>query len=682
LSWGREMSSQGKDLVSMGVDLYRGSPASRLRATYAISIVKNGEVVYEATDIPLAKVIRLALEYKPGYIVLDNIYELARSKKELVKILSLFPYRSQILLATFSVSTGYRDIREVAAEHGLLESRRKPDPQTTARILAMLGQKGVGQAIRVWEERTKIVISKGRSGKAGGSSEDRYLRSLRTAVLRYVRKIKESLDREGIPYQLSYRKAEGGLDRAVFIVEAPRERLAGIVKSRRGRYVVVRVKPVARTRILISEDVEKRMRPIIVGIDPGAVYGIAVIDLDGRVVTTETIRGGDVYQAISAIIKYGTPVLVASDKKPLPEAVRKVAAAFNARVYEPEYVVSDAEKSTLVASSGYRVGSIHERDALAACLLAYKEYSKKFEQAERILEALEIKIPSHKVKAEIIRGSTIASSIESAIEEMILEMEESFSREIGVIQRFVRGVIEGESKIRNLEARISALLSERQTMIDRIRELEEELKRITNEYEEFKRGIKLEIERDRLASTLMERLKICQESYRSLEEGFEELKKDLEELKKIILKYEEKGYRKVPRIYQPIDSPDIDIIEKFGAMDDTYIIYIDDFSNMKRQDLEYLRERLKRVITLTPKCPVKYIGDRSSHVVCVEIPQERIITVSSRYILIDKEAIKNISDLYRSIYETIPRSLIITEEDLEKLVDEYRSSKTRAQIKE
>lgn len=673
------MTSSERELVSMGIDLYKGSPASKLKATYAISIVRNGGVVYEASDIPLAKVIRLALEYKPDYIVLDNLYELARSKRELVKILSLFPYKSQILLATFDMATGYRDLREVAAEHGLLDIKRKPDPQTTARILAMLGQKGIGQAIRVWEERAKIIVSKGRSGRAGGSSEDRYLRSLRAAVLRYVRKIKEALDRERIPYQLSYRKSEGGLDRAVFIVDAPRERLAGIVRSKRGRYVTVRVKPIARTKIMVSEDVEKRLKPVIVGVDPGAAYGIAVMDLDGRVIATETIKGGDVYQAISSIIKYGTPVLVASDKKPIPDAVRRVAAAFNAKLYEPGYVVSDSEKSSLVAFTGHHVGSIHERDALAACLLAYKEYSRKFEQVERILESLEIKIPSYRVKAEIIRGSTIASAIESAIEDLLLEMEEDLSREIGVIQRIVRGVIEEESRARKLEARISALLSERQSLIDRARELEAELRRVVNEYEEFKKRVRLEIERDRLASSLMERLRICQESYRSLEEGFEELKRDLEKLKRIVLEYEERGYKKMPRIYQPIDSPDIEDIERRGGLEDMiYMIYVDDFSNMGRGDIEYLRERLKRVIVVTPQCGVKYIGDRSSHVVCVEMPRENVIAISSRYVLIDRESLEKIKDQYRSIYESIPTPMGISEEDLERLIQEYRSSKARA----
>jgi predicted RNase H-like nuclease (RuvC/YqgF family) len=108
------------------------------------------------------------------------------------------------------------------------------------------------------------------------------------------------------------------------------------------------------------------------------------------------------------------------------------------------------------------------------------------------------------------------------------------------------------------------------------------------------------------------------------------------------------------------------------------MIYVDDFSNMGRGDIEYLRERLKRVIVVTPQCGVKYIGDRSSHVVCIEMPRENVIAISSRYVLIDRESLEKIKDQYRSIYESIPTPMSISEEDLERLIQEYRSSKARA----
>jgi hypothetical protein len=75
---------------------------------------------------------------------------------------------------------------------------------------------------------------------------------------------------------------------------------------------------------------------------------------------------------------------------------------------------------------------------------------------------------------------------------------------------------------------------------------------------------------------------------------------------------------------------------------------------------------------------MKYIGDRSSHVVCVEMPRENAVAISSRYVLIDRESLEKIKDQYRSIYESIPTPMGISEEDLERLIQEYRSSKARA----
>jgi hypothetical protein len=47
-------------------------------------------------------------------------------------------------------------------------------------------------------------------------------------------------------------------------------------------------------------------------------------------------------------------------------------------------------------------------------------------------------------------------------------------------------------------------------------------------------------------------------------------------------------------------------------------------------------------------------------------------------VLIDRESLEKIKDQYRSIYESIPTPMGISEEDLERLVQEYRSSKARA----
>jgi len=60
------------------------------------------------------------------------------------------------------------------------------------------------------------------------------------------------------------------------------------------------------------------------------------------------------------------------------------------------------------------------------------------------------------------------------------------------------------------------------------------------------------------------------------------------------------------------------------------------------------------------------------------MPRENAVAISSRYVLIDRESLEKIKDQYRSIYESIPTLIGISEEDLERLIQEYRSSKARA----
>lgn len=666
-------ASDPQETVSMGLDLFRGSPASASRASYAVCIVKGGRIVYEAQDLSLAKVIRLALEHRPRYIVLDNLYEIAASKKDLTRILGFFPYGSQVLLATFDPVKGYRDLRDVAQEHALLDVRRKLDPVEAARILALLGQRGVGYPVRAWEERTRIVISKGRSGRAGGSSEDRYLRSLRTAVLRHARKVKEALDARGISYQLAYRKAEGGLDRAVFIVEAPRERLSGLVRGRRGRLVTISVKPVMKTRIVLPENVERHAKPVIAGVDPGAEYGVAIIDLEGRVLATETIKGGDVYQAISAIMRHGIPVLVASDKKPLPEAVRRVAAAFNARVFEPDYVVSDVEKSALAASAGHTSGSVHERDALAACVMAYRFFSKKLEEADRILNALGLEVPRSKVRVEILRGSSIASAIESAIEEL-LEKPEGSSRGVELIQRFVRSTIEGESRIRRLEERISELLSERQRLLDKLSELEERLRVLSSEYEHFRRGVKAEVEKERSVAVLSERLRVCQESYRSLESHVDELRSRIRDLVKIIELHGERGLRTIPRLRLPLSSGPLEDLKLSGGLGDLYVAYLES-DDAPQREVEALASYLGKILLISRRCGWRSLGDRKSHAVCVEVKEDEIYPLDARSVVMGSGRLQEILKIYHEVRASLPEKAGIGEKDLERILEEYRRSR-------
>lgn len=124
------------------------------------------------------------------------------------------------------------------------------------------------------------------------------------------------------------------------------------------------------------------MKHIIVGIDPGKTAAIACIDLEGRALHIESARFAGFNWFVDKIKEVGIPVLIASDKKNSTAAIDKIGAAFGARIFSPEQDISVTNKEMI--TSKFSFSNIHERDALSAALTAYKAYSRKFNQAERL----------------------------------------------------------------------------------------------------------------------------------------------------------------------------------------------------------------------------------------------------------------------------------------------------------
>ena len=142
---------------------------------------------------------------------------------------------------------------------------------------------------------------------------------------------------------------------------------------------------------------------MIVGFDPGRWTGIAVLDFDKNLVLLETIRGG-MPEAINLIRQHCRPLIIAIDKKRIKSA-EKLAAVFGAKVHAPAKDLSVVEKSRL--TSAYPAKTDHERDALAAALIAYKKYRPILRKIKkRELEIFESLLKSDKpnIKAALSMG--------------------------------------------------------------------------------------------------------------------------------------------------------------------------------------------------------------------------------------------------------------------------------------
>ena len=140
-------------------------------------------------------------------------------------------------------------------------------------------------------------------------------------------------------------------------------------------------------------------RHIIVGIDPGATFGIAAVGLDGRRAALRSTLGGfsDAARIIEAI---GTPSLVACDTNPAPEAALRLASYFSCRLFVPRQSVREEDKRLVARGAG--TSNTHERDAYCAAVFAYRSHANKLRQIDA-LEGLELG-EKERVKHLLLRG--------------------------------------------------------------------------------------------------------------------------------------------------------------------------------------------------------------------------------------------------------------------------------------
>jgi len=413
--------SQPEGPLYMGVDLESGEPGAP-GARYSVAAVDaEGRLVGKWEGASLARLVRLAWELRPAAIGTDNPFELAPSQAGLARLLEVLPPGTR--LVQVNVEGGRPlPLREAAARAGLDAGQGKPTPARTAYLAAVLAARGHGAPLRLVGERVVITVSRGRWSRSGGMSVDRYQRRIRASVRRAAEKVREALERAGLDFDVTYRESEGGLDSAVFTVYAPRERLVGIVRPHRGVDYTITVRVAHRGEVRLDTGEPSRPdRPLIVGLDPGQTTGLAVLDLHGRVILTLARRGFDRGSIVEVVESLGRPVVVAVDVEEPPEAVRKLAAQFNAELFHPDKPMSVAEKAALAARAlgGRPPKTTHERDALAAAYKAYLALKAKLERLDSYLAHFHVDLDPQKVKEAVIRGVTAAEAVEREIERLL-----------------------------------------------------------------------------------------------------------------------------------------------------------------------------------------------------------------------------------------------------------------------
>jgi len=211
-------------------------------------------------------------------------------------------------------------------------------------------------------------------------------------------------------------------------------------------------------------------KPIIVGVDIGITTGLAIYDLSRNLLHAGSKRNISIDNLIREISFYGKPLIIATDKKRIPQPVSKIAASFNCKTFNPDHDLTIEEKDGIVRIP---IKDIHEKDALAAATFAYKYFAPQFNNIDRNLESMGLSQYRDKVKEMIINKE--AKNIAEAIEK-IRPREEKVEKTPEVVKEVFLNWRERakvlERKLKEAERSYEILKTYSEKIEDKIKDLE------------------------------------------------------------------------------------------------------------------------------------------------------------------------------------------------------------------
>jgi len=128
------------------------------------------------------------------------------------------------------------------------------------------------------------------------------------------------------------------------------------------------------------------LRSVIVGFDAGLNSAVAILSTEGELLKLSSFRGYNRGLIINEILKVGRPILISTDKKETPKAVKDLARSFGCRVLRPKRDLSREEKEEIIKEHKDRIKDEHQLDALASALFAYRKIKRKIELIEGYLK--------------------------------------------------------------------------------------------------------------------------------------------------------------------------------------------------------------------------------------------------------------------------------------------------------
>jgi predicted RNase H-like nuclease (RuvC/YqgF family) len=612
---------------------------------YSVVVLRDGVVYKEVENVPLYKVIRLILEYRADILAVDNLNEIVESPRDIAKLSKLIPPWCRVV----EVAGVEQRLVEVARKFNIESPHLTP--LQAARVCAYAALNGIGREVKLYVDRTYVVVSKGRTPIQGGSSSERFKRSIRACVLRVVKEVKETLEKNGLDYDLLVKKSRGGLEKGLFVVYASLERVREVISPLRSRNVKITVKPVL-TSIPVTEESSSRL--VILGVDPGTTIGIAVLDFTGKPLLVASGKVPDREQVVGEVLRFGKPVIIAVDTSKPPEFAKKLASKLGAILYTPEYDLTVEEKQKL--SSEYSVlytidiPDSHARDALAGAIKAYRSFKPLIEEVESKTRGLR-GVVREKIIVEVLRGKSLVEVLD---EYFMRELSRDFK-----LRQKTPLIVKSNERVKEDLDKLHSRIVELESIV---KKLEEELKIRDKLIEELQIELKTVKKRD-LSEECERRVQNLLLEIESLRKMLRDRENTLNSILQHVVSLEE-------AINRLIKGDLIGAVKASSLKNTTCTskpVYLDDLKFLSNELLECIK-REKSVLLIPPGVQIDW------KVVKVPVVEVSPVLDFKDYVLVASNSLSNVKELWRTIeeFEAKERRRRIME-----MIEEYKKSRIK-----
>ena len=372
-------------------------------------------------------------------------------------------------------------------------------------------------------------------------------------------------------------------------------------------------------------------KPIIVGVDIGITTGVAIYDLSRNLLHAGSKRNISIDNLIREISFYGKPLIIATDKKRIPQPVSKIAASFNCKTFNPDHDLTVEEKDEIVRIP---IKDIHEKDALAAATYAYKHFAPQFNNIDRNLDSLGLSHYRDMVKELIINKE--AKNIAEALEK-IKPKEEKVEKAPQIVKEIYLNwrekAKEFERKLKEGERRYEIIKTYSEKIEDRLKDLERQKQQYIEEEMKKNEEARKSVIREKEIKTrdiLIKQFQFELAKQKNFKNVFEEQVKIQEEIKNI------ENENLIPVIIIPSFSKEIILNVNRRFKIENKIVWIKNFSFSRKASLVLTSLKPKVVIGEIDKEIKDMLVKRGIIAIDSITPEERIY-----YAAVSPEKIEN-----------------------------------------